>query len=223
MTKHPRTGKKHPARPPFARDYDTPRRTVQLTLESLEIARGYDGPLRGKPEPALLVAAYRTNGPAHASLVGRLLVRAELTSDLPCNVSLGEQEIRYDARFAVTERVLVLVLAVEEDSGKGIQALYTACETPEQWSLYNASEPVPAPRNLDEWARDDCVAPAAPPVEVLVSAGTAEQLARSDDYISASALSVSTQTRSDEVWRLPFVSRSGRNDWTLVLRMRVVA
>jgi len=223
MTKHPRTGKKHPARSALARDYDTPRRTVQLTLESLEIARGYDGVGRGKPEPVLLVAAYRTNGPAHASLVGRLLVRAELTCDMPCNLPLSEQEIRYDARFAVTERVLVLVLAVEEDSGKGVQSLYAACETPEQLSLYNASEPVPAPRGLDEWARDDCVAPAAPPVEVLLSTCTAEQLARSDDYISASAFSVSTQARSDEVWRLPFVSRNARNDWTLVLRMRVIA
>jgi hypothetical protein len=222
MSKH-HPSRKHPGKPAAANDCDTRRRTVHLTLESLELARGYDGFLRGNPEPDLLVAAYRTNGPALASLVGRLLVRAELKSELPCSLPLSQQEIRYDARFAVTERIVVLVFAVEEDSGKGVQALYAAFEIPEQLSLYNESEAMPVPRGLDEWARDEYLAPMAPPVEVLVSAGSAEQLACTDDYIAASAFSVSTQARSDEVWRLPFVSRDARNDWTLVLRMRVIA
>jgi hypothetical protein len=223
MSKHTRASKKRPAGQAAANDCDTPRRTVHLMLESLEVARGYDGFLCGKPEPALLVAAYRTNGPAPASLVGRLLVRAELTREMPCSIPLKELEIRYDARFALTERIVVLAFAVEEDSGRGVQALYAAFETPEQLSLYNESESEPAPRSLDEWARDECIAPSAPPVEVLVSAGRAEQLARSDDYISASAFSVTTQTRNDDLWRLPFVSRNDRNDWTLVLRMSVIA
>jgi hypothetical protein len=222
MSKHTRAKKKHPGEP-GANDCDTPRKTVHLALECLEVTRGYDGFLRGKPEPALLVAAYRTNGPALASLIGRLLVRAELKSEVPCSIPLEQLEIRYDARFALTERIVVLVFAVEEDSGRGVQALYAAFETPEQLSLYNASESVPAPRGLDEWAREECVAPSAPPVEVLVSAGSAEQLARSDDYISASAFSVTTQTRTDDLWLLPFLSQNELNDWTLVLRMSVIA
>ncbi len=222
MSKQPRK-KKHRQRPAAAADSDTPRRTLRLTVETLEVARGHDGFLRGKPEPALLIGAYRTNGASPVSLVGRLLVRAELKSDMPCSVDLGEQELHYDARFAVTERIVVLAFAVEEDSGEGVQALYTALETPAQILLYNGLDSVPAPRSLSDWAREECAAPAAPAVEVLLASANLEELAGSDEYIAASAFSVSTQARTDEVWRLPFVARDERNDWTLVLRMHVVA
>ncbi len=220
MSKQPRK-KKHRQRPIAVADSDTPRRSIRLTVETLEVARGHDGFLRGKPEPVLLIAAYRANGLAPALLVGRILVRAEVKSDMPCNVALGEQQLHYDARFAVTERIVVLVIAVEEDSGDGVQALYTALETPEQLLLYSAGDSVPAPRSLSDWAGNDCSAPAAPTVEVLSASTRLEELASSDKYISAAAFSVSTQARTDEVWRLPFVSRDARNDWTLVLRMHV--
>ncbi len=163
---------------------------------------GHDGFLRGKPEPALLVALYRTNGALSASLVGRLLVRAQLKSDMPCTVELGERELLYDARFAVTERILVLALAVEEDSGAGVEALYAAFETPAEFLLYGGSEAIPSPIGLDEWARNECRAPAACSVEVLFGGEKLEEIARSDEFISATAFSVSTQTRADEAWRL---------------------
>ncbi len=221
MTKQPHR-RKHRQKPASAGDSDTPRRTVRLKVECLEVARGHDGFLRGKPEPVLLIAVYRTNGPASVSLVGRLLVRALLKSEIPCNVDLGEQELHYDARFALTERIVVLAFAVEEDSGEGVQALYTALETPEQILLYNALDSVPAPRSISDWGRAECTAPAAPAVAVLLAATSVDELAGSDEYISASAFSVATQARTDEVWRLPFVARDARNDWTLVLRMHVL-
>ena len=194
-----------------------------MTLESLEVARGHDGFLRGKPEPTLLVAAYRTNGPQPASLVGRLLVRAQLKSAIPCCVDLGEQELHYSARFALTERIALLALAVEENSGKGVEALYAATEAPDQILVYDAPEAEPVPRSLDEWARSEYRAPSAPPVEVLLGGECLAEVEGSDEYIAACAFSVSTQTRSEEVWRLPFIARDRRNDWTLVLRVRVVA
>ena len=223
MSKHPRPKKKHRPKPAAAADGDTPRRTLRVALETLEIARGHDGFLRGKPEPALLVAAYRVGGTAPSCLVGRLLVRAQLKSEIPCSVELGQSEVHYDARFGVAERVVVLALAIEEDSGDGVQALYTAFETPEQLMLYDTLEAEPVPRSLDEWSRTDCAAPLARPVEVLLGAASLERLATSDDYISASAFSVTANARCDDVWRLPFVARDSRNDWTLVLRLHIGA
>jgi hypothetical protein len=35
------------------------RRSLQVSVEQVEITRGRDGLLRGKPEPVLLLAAYR--------------------------------------------------------------------------------------------------------------------------------------------------------------------
>jgi hypothetical protein len=223
VSKQPRTRKKPQSKAAAAADSDTPRRMLRLTLGSLEVARGHDGLLRGKPEPALLVAAYRTNSALPASLVGRMLVRVQVKSNMPCTIELGERELRYDARFALTERILVLVFAVEEDSGEGVAALYAAFETPGQFLLYAGGESIPSPIGLDEWARCECAPPAARPVEVLFGGESFENIAGADEFISASAFSVSSQVRADEAWRLPFVARDQRNDWTLVLRMRVVA
>ena len=167
MSKQSRTRKKPRAKGVAAADGDTLRRTIRLTLETLEIARGHDGLLRGKPEPALLIAVYRTNGALPASLVGRLLVRAPLVGDLPCTVALGQRELRYDARFASSERIVVLVFAVEEDTGEGVAALYAAFETPAEFLLYAAKEAIPSPLGLDEWARNECAPPCARSVEVL--------------------------------------------------------
>ena len=41
---------------------------------------------------------------------------------------------------------MLLILAVEEDSGEGVAALYAKLESPDALSLWNLSEPVPAPR-----------------------------------------------------------------------------
>jgi len=180
--------------------------------------------LRGKPEPALLIAAYRTNGALPAALVGRLLVRARLTNEIPCSVSLGEHELHYDARFAVAERILLLALALEENNGRGVAALYAAFESPGQLLLYDASESVPSPLTVDEWARtarSTASAPSVRPVEVMLAGVALDEIAASDQFISASALSIATLGRADESWRLSFVGRDERNDWTLLLRTRV--
>ena len=220
MVKQPRKRKKPRFKAVSAADSDAPRRKLRMSLEALEVARGHDGLLRGRPEPTLLIAAYRTNGVLPASLVGRQLVRARLNGDIPCSVALAQPELRYDARFAPTERILILAFAVEEDSGEAVQALYAAFEAPSQLLLYSPLEAVPSPLALDEWARNECAAPSAANVEVLFDGAHFEQIDGSDQFISASAFSVSTQLRADEAWRLPFVARDQRNDWTLILRMR---
>jgi hypothetical protein len=58
-------------------------------------------------------------------------------------------------------------------------------------------------------------------VEILFDGVTLDNLTGSDQFISASAFSVATRTHADEPWRLPFVARDARNDWTLLMRMRV--
>jgi len=177
--------------------------------------------LRGKPEPALLIAAYRSNGSHPASLVGRALVRPQLKNEIPCSVSLGERELHYDARFAITERIVLLAFALEENSGEGVAALFAALETPEQLLLYSASQSVPSPLTVDEWSRTACRAPSARAVEVMRSGRAVEEIVGSDQFISASAFSLAAQGRADESWRLPFVGRDERNDWTLLLRTRI--
>jgi len=213
--KKPRYGVK------VAAESDTPRRSARLTLQTLEVARGHDGFLRGKPEPAVLVAAYRTNGALPASLVGRLLLRVPIRSDMPCTVELGERELRYDARFPVGERLLVLAFSLEENNGDGVAAVYAALENPAQLLIYSASDSVPSPLSLEDWAKAECRAPSATAVEVLLAGNALESIVASDQFIAACAFSAAAHARCDEAWRLPFVARDQRNDWTLLARLRV--
>jgi hypothetical protein len=149
------------------------------------------------------------------------LVRAQLENEIPCSVSLGEKELHYDARFAVAERIVLLAFALEENSGQGVAALYAALETPGQLLLYSPSESVPSPLAVDEWSRTACTAPSARSVEVMRAGTAVREIVSSDQFISASALSLATQGRADESWRLPFVGHDQRNDWTLLLRTRI--
>ncbi|HET7544230.1 MAG TPA: hypothetical protein VFK05_30375 [Polyangiaceae bacterium] len=140
---------------------------------------------------------------------------------MPCSVELGERELRYDARFALSERLLVLVLSLEENSGDDVAGLYAALENPGALLIYNASESVPTPLSLEEWATRECRAPLAQVVEVLRGGESLATTTHSDQFIAATAFNLPAQERSDEAWRLPFVSRDGRNDWTLLVRMHV--
>ncbi|HYQ01326.1 MAG TPA: hypothetical protein VER96_21790 [Polyangiaceae bacterium] len=223
MSKRRRTRNKPRPKPVASADNNNNplRRRARLTLQTLEVTRGHDGFLRGKPEPAVLVAAYRVNGELPASLVGRLLVRVRLQGDMPCSIPLVDRELRYDARVGVAERLVMLAFAVEENNGEGMAALYAAFENPGQLLLYNASESVPSPLTLGDWAKSSCSPPAARPIETLLGGESLEKIADSDQFIAACAFSLSAHAKCDDAWRLPFLGRDERNDWTLLARMRV--
>ncbi|HEX2673905.1 MAG TPA: hypothetical protein VHM25_23675, partial [Polyangiaceae bacterium] len=87
--------------------------------------------------------------------------------------------------------------------------------------IYDAGESVPSPLSLEDWAKRECRAPAAQAIEVLHAGEALENFAEADQFIAASAFSVTANARSDETWRLPFVARDERNDWTLLARMRI--
>lgn len=221
MSKRPRTRKKPRPKPASSADGTPLRRRARLTLQTLEVTRGHDGFLRGKPEPTLLAAAYRVNGALPATLVGRLLIRVQLQGDMPCSVQLGERELRYDARVGPTERLVMLVFAIEENNGEGIAALYGAFENPTQLLLYNANESVPSPLTLEDWAKRTCSPPTAHTIETLLDGESLDKLTDSDQFIAACAFSLSAHAKCDDAWRLPFLGRDERNDWTLLARMRV--
>jgi len=191
-----------------------------VTLEALEITRGHDGLLRGKPEPALLFGVYRVVT-STASLVGRLLRRISVTSAPPCVLPVEGAELRYETRPREAERFAVVALAVEEDSGDGVTALYGSLEAPETFALWSLAETVPEPRGLAAWVAGASEPPDATRVQLLVSERHAREVSVADDFVSACALSVVADGRQDEIWRMPFADESGRNQWTATVRVRV--
>jgi hypothetical protein len=164
---------------------------------------------------------YRTGGQVRAVLVGRLVSRAKLVGSLPCEVEIVGADLRYGARFAESERIVVLVVAAEEDSGHGVRRIYASLEAPEHLAVYDVHDVEPIPRALDEYAGLACAPPQALRIEVLLGGTETKMLSNQPEYVSACAFSLSVKERDEQLWRLPFVDAAGRNEWTLSVRVRV--
>jgi hypothetical protein len=196
------------------------RVAAEVTLKSLELARGHDGGLRGAPDPVLLFAAYAVPADGEPLLLARALERVKCARGCPQHVELERTVLRAAAPREQADRLLLVVLALEEDAGTDVAELYGALERPEQFTIFPPGPRVPEAVTLEELLH---VAPVEPPraepVCVLRRGVDLAEL-RGDDWIGAALLRVRpTRGAEARLWRVPFVSGDGRNDWTAVLRV----
>jgi hypothetical protein len=193
---------------------------VQLRMGQLELAKGHDGLLRGEPEPTLLVAVYCATA-EHTRLGGRYLYRFECPGGYPCKVSPREPS----REACVVEvdpgaRLVLLALAVEEDSGRGLQALYAALERGESIVVSASDSTVFIPLHLHE-----CDAPALAPGlghRVHLSFGEHDPATQTegDGWVAAVVLHAAPVVQQG-LHRLHFRAGDGRNDWTAELEVVV--
>ncbi|WP_165374399.1 MULTISPECIES: hypothetical protein [Sorangium] len=215
---------------------------LRLGITALELASGHDGLLRGAPEPVLLVAAYllfppdpgapppappTPGAPAGLTLprpLGRTLVRFSAPRGrFPAVLTLrGPLSFKARARARENDRILLLVLAVEEDSGKEVERLYAHLADAKHLRLWDLDAPVPAPSTLAELIAAPYLQGHAAPVRVgvLDDGGDLRDTCRGDDFVGASAALVST-SRHEDALRFHVVSADGRNDWTAVTTVSV--
>lgn len=196
-------------------------RVLELALRSVELARGYDGPLRGAPEPALLFAVYRVTL-EDVTLIGRRVVRLESSGVYPERLEVTGTDL--GARIPRVEgmRVLVLAAAVEEDDGRGVQRLYADLESPAQLAAWSVDAHVPEPVSLLEWARTAPLpAPASARVHLVDAAGDLRDRRLGDDWIGAALFHLDDGDRRRAERRMRFLSEDGKNDWTAVLEVRL--
>lgn len=199
-------------------------RRLEVSIDEFELARAHDGPFRGRVEPRLLIGAYHVRG-GRAALVGRALCPIEVTGAAPLRVKVERDLLRAtviaSSSAPADGMFVVLVLALEEDSGRDVQVLYAALEQPALWAVWEAERPVPEPRLLHELAQlEPSAAPVAERVQVLF--GESHLPASSDELIGTLMVRVAEGPvgRPSE-WRFHFQSPDGKNDWTAVLRIRV--
>jgi hypothetical protein len=193
------------------------RRRLEVTLGSLEIIEGRDGLFRGKPEPAMVVAAYRV-GNTGLALLGRISCVVEVRGTAPIVCSLGDQALRYDSLVHPGERYVVLATALELDAGRGLVALQAQLEQADAIALWSLGDSVPEPRSLVDFAARPFRAPAAAAVELLVGSRPAADIARDDDLVSSCAFAFDGLEEHDEAWRLPFADAARHNAWCASLR-----
>jgi hypothetical protein len=190
-----------------------------VRLKAVEITLGHDGYLRGHPEPTLLVFAYAVTID-RSYMLGRALRRLDVTGSYPCEAVIAEQLLFRAEILSGVQRIALLCLALEEDSGRDIELLYARLAHAETLQLWDACVPVPQPRAIAELGDAQ---PSSPPVasrvQLMHGGEDVASLCRRDDWIDAAVVVWDPAQPTHRHWRCPLVSANGRNDWTAHLEI----
>lgn len=193
---------------------------IDLRMEQLELAKGYDGLLRGAPEPTLVVAVFGATA-EHVRLVGRFLYRFERPESFPCKVATREPS-RESCVVGIQPgaRLVLLAVAIEEDSGRGLQATYAALERADAIVVWGSEHGAPLPMHLGELDPQLMPLDLGHRVHVLVDGNDLATQASGDDWVDAVVLH-SVPAFQNRRHRLRFCAADGRNDWTAELLLAV--
>ncbi len=194
--------------------------TCRLNIEvhELEIARGHDGLLRGTPEPVLILAAYLVDATAVCTL-GRALHRFAPRKPFPSRVA-PDQELSISSEIThhVPIHVVVLALALEQDSSRGVQAAFGAVEHHGALTLWQSSSSDPTPLTIGEMTGEGHAWRYPAPVHVLSANSDMTALCDGDKWIAAVAwVTAPSSSPSGSTFRLPFQSTDRLNDWTALV------
>lgn len=192
-----------------------------LRLDSLELARGHDGLLRGEPEPLVLVAIFGC-GASHARLLDRRVVRFRTPSDIPCTLAPRESVVMAPMLAEDDSSVLVLTIGIEVDGGEAVERLFGALERSERLAAWVVGDAVPDPRHLEDLAASAPARLRAERIELLLDGSPIHHLG-GDDVVGAAVTSLDASTRSLRDARFTMVSADERNDWTARARVGVRA
>lgn len=194
------------------------RTRIRINFEQLELAKGHDGLLRGKPEPALILGVYLVEGERTRLLSRTIMHFGTVNKRFPCTVKRFHSllpnrayEHRTHAHF------VVLAMAIEEDSGDDVQHLYAILDRTHSITVWSPEAVMPTPRNIHELPLDDQNWWTPYRVHIMVDGHTVSEQCRSDDWVDASLTVISTEIQQVRGHRMHFRSSDDRNDWTAAL------
>jgi len=188
-------------------------RRVRFELSQLEIARGHDGFMRGKPEPVLLAGLYACVD-AEATLVARGVFDFERPGPYPAVVTCPGDALTARLRLGAGRGLLLLLLAFERDGGADVARVYALLDEPERLQLWSEADAEPAPHALSETRATE-----ATRVNLLLEREPLPKLMKDDDWIGAVAMWTES-SRVDLSPRARFLSRDEMNDWTATFSLR---
>jgi hypothetical protein len=198
------------------------RRThLRVLTSSLELAKGYDGLLRGLPEPTVIVGAWVV-GPTRAQLVGRTLVRFACPKRFPGVVNtVGPVGVRADVAYGRPAQLVLLAVAIEEDSGTGVREVFAALERQSELTLIHTEDAMPHGDTIAAFTRDAKDRYLRPrPVDVHVGGADLSTLSDGDDLVGAAVCVLDFDGRLNRTLRFHLRSEDGRNDWTVRLEVK---
>lgn len=196
------------------------RRGARVYLDGLELARGHDGLLRGRPEPVLVVGLYGV-GDRGVTLLARDVVRFAVDAVPPLRASrVGESDFVGARTLAAdASHCVALLVAIERDTGEDVREVFASLERADAWRVWSEGEPVPSPVELG------ALPPPAPGVaavldsHVLLEGRDLRDTLSDDDLVGAAALIFRDTGGAGVATRARFVSEDGRNDWTALVRL----
>lgn len=193
---------------------------LMVELHHLEIASGYDGLLRGAPEPVLVVGAYAL-APTPRTLLRTIFRVDALAGTFPQTIPVLHDEQR--ARVGTGEpdpTVLLVVVGVEDDGGRGVSKVYGALERVSELALASLdrgddvvtlAELALAP---DAWreAKRALLLVDGLPIQALCG--------EDDDWVGAAAV-VAGRTGGARRHRMHVAGVDLVNDWTAVFTTKI--
>lgn len=196
---------------------------VRVELRQVEFAAGHDGLLRGKPEPVILLFAYCVDYAAGGatSFLGSTVARL-YPHKFPTLISVGKDgkiatDVRRVCAARETDGLLILALALEEDSSADVQRLYKRLAEPSSIFLWDSGAPIPAPVTIARattWT--DRRGAQVYSVHVMDGVVDLAEQCSGDTWVGAQAVITGYRQRDSEC-RLHFVSADKRNDWSALI------
>lgn len=220
--------KKHTKRKPQRGSHPTEARiltwSLSVDLKVLEMTWGHDGPMRGSPEPVVLFAAYLVakTGAPRVKPLGRAIARFAADGPFPSSMQpSAPATITAKLRATNHDRVLVLAVALEEDSGSDVRRVHALFEESARLRFWESDAREPAPVAIGEsLVLPTSLPPFATRVHLMCDEDDLRDSCGGDDWIGAHAVVVEP-SRSEETFRAQFVSADGKNDWTAMLHVAV--
>jgi len=197
-------------------------RGLRLHIKPLYLARGHDGPLRGAPDPAMVVCAWSIDGNAVRTVL-RAVVRFNVRGRLP---GAAEPDVTtlVTTSLGGNRTVLLAVALYEENGGDDVQRLTMALEHPASLHFvdlggdagnghsHGHSDATPHVLSALECARDPRLSTLSPR-GIVLGDGDAS-VTKTDQWVGGAAVVVVGQKRPLG-HRLSLQSIDGRQDWTV--------
>jgi hypothetical protein len=184
---------------------------IAVELSGLEMASGHDGFCRGKPDPAILVGAFfvATAETPRVIPLGRVLVRFVPRGKLPLSVSPPLKSVlKARASGSDGDRLVLLAIALEEDAGSDVERVYASLADGALLRVWQTAASEPSPASLGEL------------VQVIAERDDLRDLCTADEFVGAGIV-VTAPRRSEDAFRVRFVSGDARNDWTAIVVVKI--
>ena len=191
----------------------------QASVTELEIACGFDGLLRGKPEPVVIVAAYMLDGQTTRTL-GRALYRFAPETPFPSSCfPVMPTHIGVQVQHSAPISFAVVACALEEDGGEDVQSVYGALEHHRQLEVWPTADSSPTPLHVAELYDTPAEWRYPRRVNLMVEGRDIATACRSDKWVGCAAWAFQGSPQQKAEFRAPFQSPCKRNDWVALVRI----